>query len=223
MFAQMRSLDSLPMISRIREWRIDRITDRIARRPHGRRARSVYGAPDVHSFAWEPVLDALRLAPDDVLIDVGCGGGVFLRRALETGCRATGLDHSPEMIRLTREKNAEAVRTGRLQIVYGSAEELPFEDGEFTAVSSIVAFLFFSDPLRVLREMRRVLDRKRGRLAIFTTPPELKGTPAAPYPLATRGHFYDDAALERLALEAGFADASVTRTQIGAQLLVATG
>jgi hypothetical protein len=69
--------------------------------------------------------------------------------------------------------------------------------------------------------MRRVLHPERGRIAIFTTPPEAKGTPAAPYPLATRGRFYEDDQLERLPLEAGFAGARVTRTKIGAQLLTA--
>jgi Methyltransferase domain len=97
---------------------------------------------------------------------------------------------------------------------------MPFGDGAFTAVSCIVAFFFFADPVAALREMRRVLDRERGRVGVYTTPPELKGTPAAPYPLATRGHFYQDAELEQLAREAGFADAAVTRAD-GAQLLTA--
>jgi ubiquinone/menaquinone biosynthesis C-methylase UbiE len=209
------------LLHRFREWRIDRMTDRIARRPHGRGARAVYGAPDVHSFAWEPVLAALRLGPDDVLLDVGCGGGVFLRRALDTGCVAVGLDHSREMVRLARETNLDAVRDGRLRVVHGSAEELPFTDGEFSAVSCLVAFFFFHEPVLVLREFRRVLDPREGRLAIFTTPPEAKGTPAAPYPLATRGHFYTDAELERLPVEAGFASSHVTRTDVDAQLLTA--
>jgi hypothetical protein len=65
-----------------------------------------------------------------------------------------------------------------------------------------------------------VLDRDRGRIAVYTTPPELKGTPAAPYPLATRGHFYTDEELERLAREAAFGEAAVTRPD-GAQLLAA--
>jgi ubiquinone/menaquinone biosynthesis C-methylase UbiE len=203
---------------RIREWRIDRMTDRIARRPHGRQAREVYGARDVHSFAWEPVLDALALSPDDVLLDVGCGGGVFLRRALESGCRAIGVDHSSEMVRLAKGTTAGAAR-----IVRADAAELPFADGEFTAISCIVAFFFFPHPVAALREFRRVVDRKDGRVAVYTTAPELRGTPAAPYPLATRGHFYDDAALERLARESGFASASVTRPDDGAQLLLARG
>jgi ubiquinone/menaquinone biosynthesis C-methylase UbiE len=196
------------------------MTDRVARRPHGRRAREVYGADDVHESAWEPVLGALGLGPDDVLLDVGCGGGVFLRRALEKGSRAAGLDHSRDMVTLAREKNVEAVRAGRLRLVQGKAEALPFADGEFTAVSCIVAFFFFPDPVRALAEMRRVLDPARGRLAIYTTPPELKGTPAAPYPLATRGHFYEDAELRELALRAGLHEPRVERHG-GAQLLLA--
>ena len=190
------------------------MTDRVARRPHGRKAREVYGAPDAHSFAWEPVLAALALAPGDRLLDVGCGGGVFLRRALETGCDAVGLDHSADMVALARA-------TSGVHVVEGRAEELPFGDGEFSAVSCLVAFFFMDDPVRVLREFRRVLEPERGRLAIFTTPPEAKGTPAAPYPLATRGHFYADAELEALPLAAGFGESRVTRTEIGAQLLVA--
>ena len=190
------------------------MTDRIARRPHGRAARATYGADDAHSFAWEPVLQALGLDEDDRLLDVGCGGGVFLRRALETGCDAVGLDHSREMVELARA-------TSGVRVVEGRAEQLPFADGEFTAVSCLVAFFFFGEPVRVLREMRRVLDPQRGRIAIFTTPPEAKGTPAAPYPLATRGHFYEDDELERLPLEADFAESRVTRTEIGAQLLTA--
>jgi ubiquinone/menaquinone biosynthesis C-methylase UbiE len=204
------------LIGRLHDWRIDRMTNRVARRPYGRRARKVYGADDVHAFAWEPVLEALQLNPDDLLLDVGCGGGVFLRRALQTGCRAVGLDHSRDMVRLARQTTR-----GDARIVHGAAEGLPFEDGEFTAISCLVAFFFFPDAVAALREFRRVLDPERGRVAVFTTPPEMKGTPAAPYPLATRGHFYEDRELEGLALAAGFTVARVTRTEIGAQLLFA--
>jgi SAM-dependent methyltransferase len=204
------------MIDRLREWRIDRMTDRIARRPSGRKARKVYGAEDVHSFAWGPVLAALELTPEDALLDVGCGGGVFLKRALETGCSAAGLDHSPDMVRLARETTQ-----GAAEIVRGDAAQLPFEDGSFTAVSCIVAFFFFDAPVAALREFRRVLDRERGRVAVYTTAPEMKGTPAAPYPLATRGHFYEDGELEALASDAGFGMVEVVRPDEGAQLLVA--
>jgi SAM-dependent methyltransferase len=185
------------------------MTDRVARRPHGPKARETYGDPEAHSFAWPPVLDALALGPDDRLLDVGCGGGVFMRHVRETvGCEVAGVDHSRDMVEISGG-------------VYGDAASLPFEAGSFTAVSSIVAFFFFPDPVQALREMLRVLDPGKGRIAIYTTAPEAKGTMAAPYPLATRGRFYTDDELVALAREAGFGRASIAYREDWAQLLAA--
>jgi ubiquinone/menaquinone biosynthesis C-methylase UbiE len=201
----------LSLRDRVREWRIDRMTDRVARRPHGKQARETYGSPTSHDFAWPPVLEALALGPDDRLLDVGCGGGVFLRHVRETvGCDVAGVDHSRDMVKLAAPF-----------AVHGRAEELPFADGEFTAVSCIVAFFFFPNPVRVLREMRRVLDPERGRVAVYTTAPEAKGTPAAPYPLATRGHFHADEELVAFPREAGFREARIAFREPWAQLLYA--
>lgn len=192
---------------------VDWLTDRVARRPEGERARAVYGAEDVHDFARAAILGALALAPDDRLLDVGCGGGLLLRDALATGAAATGLDHSEAMVRLARERAPGAT------VVHGDAEALPFGDGAFTAVAMSVVFFFLPRPVDALVECRRVLA-PGGRLAVYTTGPELKGTPAAPEPLASRGHFHDDAALAEYARRAGFSAVGVAN-QDGGQLLTA--
>src|ERR1700722_10134521 len=96
----------------------DWLTDRVARRPAGLRARDTYGADDVHDFARRAILGALHVQTDDRLLDVGCGGGLLLRDALDTGGSVTGLDHSEEMVSLARERAPGA------EIVLGSAEEL---------------------------------------------------------------------------------------------------
>ena len=175
---------------------VDWLTDRVARRPSGLRARQVYGAEDVHEFARRAILDALALGPGDHVLDLGCGGGLLLRDALAQGARATGLDHSEEMVSLARERAPGST------VVLAEAETLPFEDATFSAVSMSIVFFFLADPVGVLRECRRVL-RPGGRLAIFTSGPELRGTPAAPEPLASRGHFYTDAELAELARRCG--------------------
>jgi hypothetical protein len=50
--------------------------------------------------------------------------------------------------------------------------------------------------------------------------PELRGTPAAPEPLAAQGHFHSDAKLAALARQAGLAEVKVHNDR-GGQLLTA--
>jgi SAM-dependent methyltransferase len=191
----------------------DWLTDRVARRPSGTRARRVYGHEDVHDFARRALLEALRLGAGDHLLDVGCGGGLLLRDALRSGSRATGIDHSEDMVALARERAPGAA------VLLAEAERLPFAAGAFTAVAMSVVFFFLDHPVAALRECRRVL-RPGGRLAVYTTAPELRGTPAAPDPIAGRGHFYGDEELAALARSAQLHDATVHNDH-GAQLLVA--
>lgn len=189
------------------------LTDRVARRPAGRRARETYGAEDVHDFARRAILDALQLRTADRLLEIGCGGGLLLRDAVTVGASATGLDHSLEMVSLARERAPEA------EVVPGSAELLPFPERSFDAVAMSVVFFFLPEPVTVLRECRRVLA-PRGRLAIYTTAPRLRGTPAAPEPLASDGYFYENDELAALANQAGFVDVAVSEDN-GGQLLTA--
>jgi SAM-dependent methyltransferase len=192
---------------------VDWLTDRVARRPAGTRARTVYGAEDVHDFARRAILDALELEPGDHLLEVGCGGGLLLRDAMARGARTTGIDHSEDMVALARERAPGA------DLAVAQAERLPFADETFTAVAMAIVFFFLADPVGVLRECRRVL-RADGRVAIYTTGPELRGTPAAPEPLASRGHFYGDEELAGLARAAELIEVAVQNNR-GGQLLVA--
>lgn len=188
--------------------------DRVARRPTGRRARETYGAEDIHDFARRAILDALQLRRGDRLLEVGCGGGLLLRDAGATGAFTTGVDHSEEMVALARERAPQA------EVILGRAEELPFAAGSFTAAAMSIVFFFLPDPVAALRECHRVLV-PGGRIAIYTTSPRLRGTPAAPEPLASRSRFYENDELRALVAQAGFRQVEVVE-QDGAQLVTAT-
>jgi len=196
-----------PLLSAMGPRRLgDWITDRRARRPSGLQGRATYRDPIYHRPNFKAILAVLELRPDDYLLEVGCGGGAFLQDALRSGCKAAAIDHSPDMVKVAREANHEAIQQNRLEIREGDAGLLPYPNETFTCAVMTGVFGFISNPVKVLSEIRRVLA-PGGRLVLFTGSKELRGTPAAPEPIASRLLFYEDRELEELARKAGFGEA----------------
>jgi len=184
------------------------LTDRAVRRPSGARAREMYGNPIYHWPNFLLILDRIVLSAKDNLLEVGCGGGAFMHRALESGCHATAIDHSPEMVRLAIEQNQKAVASGALKVLESEADHLPVPDGAFTCAVMTGVIGFLPDPVAALREIHRAL-RPGGRIAIFGSTAALKGTPAAPEPFASRIRFFEREEFARLGQGAGFEDVQV--------------
>jgi SAM-dependent methyltransferase len=193
----------------------DWLTDRRARRPAGAQARNTYRDPVYHRPNFLAILDILRLRPADSLVEIGCGGGAFLHDALQSGCRAAAIDHSADMVRTASELNRDSIAAGRLEIHQADAGSLPFADDAFTCAVMTGVFGFIEHPVQVLAEIHRVLA-PGGRLALFTATKELRGTPAAPEPMASRLHWYENDELEALARRAGFAEAHHEHRDFGA-------
>ncbi len=147
---------------------LDRFVDMTARRPSGWFGKKMYNNPRGHYRAFCLTLDKLALKPDDVFLEIGCGGGVLLNMALESVAQAKAIDHSPDMVRIARDRNQEAISEGRVEIVQGNAESLPWDDNSFTCATANQMFFFIDKPLIVLKEFYRVL-KPGGRLVITST------------------------------------------------------
>ena len=107
-------------------------------------------------------LAALDLTGGDLLLDVGCGTGAASRAASAVAVLVVGVDLAPEMIRRATEL---ATGVQDVRFVIADSEQLPFDDGAFTAVLCSNSFHHYPDPLRAVREMGRVLA-SGGRLVI---------------------------------------------------------
>ncbi|HXH82453.1 MAG TPA: methyltransferase domain-containing protein [Candidatus Tectomicrobia bacterium] len=109
-------------------------------------------------------LDAAGLQEDDRLLDVGCGtGSAVIAAARRPVARACGIDVSPEMIVRAR-RNADGLAGVEFRVA--DAEAIPYPDATFTAVICTNSFHHYSEPLRALAELRRVLA-PGGRLVVL--------------------------------------------------------
>jgi SAM-dependent methyltransferase len=149
------------------------LVDRIARRPSGLLGYLFYRFPLGHKPGFDLALDCVPPARSDTIIEVGCGGGVFMRRALASGCTAIAIDHSADMVANTLRLSAGAARHGRLTAFQADAAKLPVADCCADKVYCLNAFFFFPEPAASIAEMARVL-KPGGTLCLITSPPEFR-------------------------------------------------
>ena len=110
-------------------------------------------------------LDFVGLGAVDRVLDLGCGTGA-LTRALVDRCPAAtiiGLDLRHDYLQACRVAWPEP----RCQFMQGDATDLPFHNGRFDAVLSMLLLMLVPDPHRVTAEMLRVL-RPGGMAAAAT-------------------------------------------------------
>jgi ubiquinone/menaquinone biosynthesis C-methylase UbiE len=108
----------------------------------------------------------LRLASDDVFLDVGCATGPAVRAASATVELALGVDSSAAMIQRAR---ALAAALPRAAFVVADAQQLPFPTATFSAILCSTALRHFTDATRAAAEMVRVLT-PAGRIVVADFP-----------------------------------------------------
>jgi len=107
--------------------------------------------PIMQAGMYQLVAELLALQPEDDLLDIGCGPGAFLASRGQSVHRVAGLDASPVMLRDAERRLADRLAAGTARLMLGSAAELPFDEGEFSAVSVISAPFSPAEVFRVLR------------------------------------------------------------------------
>jgi demethylmenaquinone methyltransferase/2-methoxy-6-polyprenyl-1,4-benzoquinol methylase len=95
------------------------------------------------------------------VLDVATGTGLVARELLACDCKVTGIDQSPEMLRVARDRLRD-----RAGFVEGRAEQLPFEDASFDALTFTYLLRYVEDPGTVLGELARVV-RPGGTVAML--------------------------------------------------------
>jgi demethylmenaquinone methyltransferase/2-methoxy-6-polyprenyl-1,4-benzoquinol methylase len=120
----------------------------------------------------EMIAHAVEDDPKAVL-DVATGtAGVALELCRRTSASVVGIDITETMLRQGRERVEQTHLTGRVSLLVGQAERLPFPDHSFDAMTFTYLLRYVADPRATLRELARVLKPGASIASLeFSVPP----------------------------------------------------
>lgn len=98
--------------------------------------------------------ERLNVPPGCRLLDVACGSGQLALLAARDGVNVTGVDIATNAVERARARAQAAGLQARFE--EADAEDLPFEDGTFDVVTSLIGAMFAPRPELVARELLRV-------------------------------------------------------------------
>jgi demethylmenaquinone methyltransferase/2-methoxy-6-polyprenyl-1,4-benzoquinol methylase len=117
------------------------------------------------------MVDAVAPTANERILDVATGTGMVAAELRpRADCAVVGLDQSAEMLAAARTRFAGD--GARVELIEGQAEELPFAEASFDALSFTYLLRYVDDPPATMKELARVV-RPGGRIASleFGVPP----------------------------------------------------
>ncbi len=127
-----------------------------------------------HTSFYINYFDKNNIPDNYKILDIGCGGGKFIKYLSQNNktYQLYGLDHSKEMIELTRKINSEAIKQNRLKLMVGSVTNIELEDNSLDFISAFETVQFWPDIDKAFSEVYRILDKNGFFLIINRYPNE---------------------------------------------------
>ncbi|HYF33361.1 MAG TPA: class I SAM-dependent methyltransferase [Chitinophagaceae bacterium] len=108
---------------------------------------------------YRAVLNRLKLDEEKMLLDAGCGSGLFLSMAATTGASIHGMDAAPGLLALSRKRLPTAT------LLIEDLEAMPFGDETFDVVTGFNSFQYAGSFENALAEATRV-TKQHGKVVI---------------------------------------------------------
>lgn len=131
-----------------------------ARKPEGELgSKMIERMNESHEKLAQWGVSHLNIEENDVILDIGCGGGINVRRfsQMSYNGKIYGLDYSELSVEKSKQLNELAINEGKVEIVQGSVSELPFDDETFDIVTGFETTYFWPNFTEDLKEVNRVL------------------------------------------------------------------
>ena len=170
----------------------------------------IRGMNNGHAQVTDWGLSNLPKRDFESIADFGCGGGMAVKKLLETypDAKVTGLDYSEVSVAAAAKQNEKAISAGRCQILQGDVSHLPFENGSFQLVTAFETIYFWPGPDTSFREVCRVLETGGSFLVVCESDGEKKDDEKW-VNMIDGMRLYKKEELRHLLLTAGFSKAEI--------------
>ena len=112
----------------------------------------------INNAMYRNMVRAIKIQSDEKVLDIGYGNGYLLKKIYNKHhADLYGIDISVDMKEQATSRNIEAMKAGKLHLQVGDCCNLPYDADTFSAVSSINTIYFWSDTIKGLSEINRVL------------------------------------------------------------------
>lgn len=152
-----------------------------------------------NGFLYDFALECMKIQSGDAVLEIGFGNGMFFEKIIAQADRLqlSGIDFSETMVRAATKNNQPLITTGKLQLQYGSSNNLPFADNSFDKIFCINVIYFWDQPLPHLQEIKRTLKPGGKFYAIIRTKESIEQIPFTRYGFTT----YTEESWEKMVTE----------------------
>ena len=102
-------------------------------------------------------LKHLNIKNTDIILDVGCGGGINVKRMSKQAKMVYGVDFSSDSVKVSKDVNRQEIYDNKVKIIQGDVQSLPFKDNSFDIVTAFETVYFWPNIEKCFGEVKRVL------------------------------------------------------------------
>jgi len=108
---------------------------------------------------YDLMLSKIDIKENDTILEIGFGNGNHFKELFSqyNNLKVYGIDYSKDMVEQATVRNLEFINSGKLILVEGSSDHLPFHDQIFDKVFCNMVIYFWDQPEDDLHEIYRVL------------------------------------------------------------------
>ena len=187
-----------------------------ARKPDGVFGRIVMrlvfdqGNPFLNNF----VSELMSVKTDERIIEIGSGTGKLIYQMaqnIDNGL-IEGIDFSKVMVSIARKRNKKNITNGKVKILEGNFDEMPFEKESFTKACSINTLYFWPEPAQTAKKIAKILKPDGKLILAFEDIEQLKQRKLNQEVF----HLYSKDEVQKLLINAGFSkDVSIVTRKKG--------